>query len=222
MRDISAANQAALQQRSVVARDFLWISTIDGHDVGFWSDLANITALVLDPDTRAPVLRPWYGAGGLIGISDIPAVGHIQVENITIDMSQLQPQVEEAVRLYHVKQARVEIFRGLLDPVSGQLVAPAEPRFVGYIDKVDIQTPSEGQSGSVRIEVASHSQELLRSNPSTRSHEDQQVRAPGDIFFIDAAVVGDWGPFQWGPKEVQQRTEKKRGLFGWGGVLGFL
>lgn len=225
MRQISAANQQALLQRAVVPRDFLWIIAKDPANdyepiaVGFWSDLANVTAQVYNPDTRTPETRAWVGAGNLISISDIPAVSHISVENVTIDMSPLAEAVEQVVRGYHVKQARVEIFRGLLDPISGQLVAPAEPRFVGYVDEVEIVT---GDESVARLTCTSHSQELLRSNPATRSHEDQVLRAPGDNFFIDAAVVGDWGPFQWGPKEVKQETQKKQGLFGWGNFLGFL
>lgn len=228
MRDISAANQAALSARSLMARDFLWIVAKDPANgyadvsVGFWSDLANITALVVDPDTGLADLRPWIGAGSLIQISDIPSVAQISTETVTVDMSQLAEQVEIAVRQYHIKQARVEIFRGLLDPTTGQLVAPAQPRFVGYVDEVQIVTPSAGEDGMVRLTLASHSQELLRSNPATRSHEDQLTRSSGDRFFVDAAVVGDWGPFQWGPEQVQQETQKKSGLFGWGGVLGFL
>src|SRR5690606_13567508 len=146
--------------------------------VGFWSDLANVTASVIDPDTGSSVSRAFYGAGSLIAISDIPSVAQISTDKITIDMSQLHEEVEKAVRLYYIKQARVEIFRGYVDPKSGQLVAPAEARFVGYIDHVEIITPSENEEGSVRIEVANHSTELLRSNPATRSHEDQQLRYP--------------------------------------------
>lgn len=228
MKDLAPGYLAALAARSLLARDFLWIVAKDPDNayaevaVGFWSDLANVDALVIDPDTRQPDLRSWHGAGGLISISDIPATLQIGVENVTVDMSQLAAQVSLAVRQYHVKQARVQIFRGLLDPTSGQLVSPAEPRFVGFVDKVEVITPSEGEDGRVRLTVASHSQELLRSNPATRSHEDQLTRDASDHFFMDAAVVGDWGPFQWGPKEVTQQTEKRKGLLGLGGFLGFL
>lgn len=228
MKAMDPAIISAIAKRTVAARDFLWIVAKDPSDdynpvsVGFWSDLANVTASVIDPDTGSSVSRAFYGAGSLIAISDIPSVAQISTDKITIDMSQLHEEVEKAVRLYYIKQARVEIFRGYVDPKSGQLVAPAEARFVGYIDHVEIITPSENEEGSVRIEVANHSTELLRSNPATRSHEDQQLRYPGDDFFIDAAVVGEWGPFQWGPKQVSGNAQKPKGLFGWNNFLGFL
>ncbi|WEK05781.1 MAG: hypothetical protein P0Y65_05860 [Candidatus Devosia phytovorans] len=230
MKQYSANTVAALAARRLMPRDFLWIEARDRVtgapvQVGFWSDLANVSALVIDPDTGLPVSRDFHGSGSLISISDIPAIVGVSVENVTVTMSQLHDQVEEALRLYDCKQARIEIHTGLLDPDSRKLVDPAEPIFVGFIDQIEIRTPSENEEGAAVLTCASGTQELLRSNPSTRSHADQQIRAPGDDFFRDAAVCGDWDHY-WGAvgqnkvEAVQQ--PKKRGLFGWGGVLGFL
>lgn len=230
MKLYSPNTVAALAARRLMPRDFLWIVARDREtgepvSVGFWSDLANVSALVIDPETGAPVLRTFYGSGSLIAISDIPAIVGVSVDNITVTMSQLHDQVEEALRLYDCKQARVEIHTGLLDPDSRQLVDPAVPVFVGFIDKVEIKTPAEGGDGAAVLTCASGTQELLRNNPATRSHEDQQVRAPGDNFFIDAAVCPDWDHY-WGAvgeNKVQTVQQPQRqGLFGWGNFLGFL
>lgn len=227
MRTISVQNQAALAARALVARDFLWIvardrSTGNPVPVGFWSDIENVSSVpVIDPDTLLTVTRPYYGAGGLISIDDIPAVSTIQVQDVRIRMSQLDEQVANAVRGYDTKQARVEIHRGLFDPISRDLVAPAVVRFVGFVNLIEIRTPEEGGDGYVDLTCTSHTQELTRSNPATRSHADQQVRQVGDDFFVDAAVVGDW-EFQWGEEKGVKKVEARRGLFGWGGVFGFL
>lgn len=228
MRSISTENQAALAARALVARDFLWIvarnrTTGQQASVGFWSDVENVTNVpVIDPDTLGSVARNYYGAGGLISIDDIPAVSSIQVQDVHIRMSQLDEMVELAVRGYDTKQARVEVHRGLFDPVSRQLVAPAFVRFVGFINLIEIKTPEEGGDGYVDITCVSHTQELTRSNPSTRSHADQQTRSDGDDFFIDAAVVGDW-QFQWGEDRTAKKVETRPpGLFGWNNFLGFL
>lgn len=226
MKTISPANQAALAARRLLPRDFLTItarnrSTGQPETVGFWSDLSNVSALVIDPDTQQPVMRTFYGAGALIQISDIPAVAGISIQRVTIQMSQLDEQVEAAVRLYDVKQAPVQIHTGLLDPDSRKLVDPAETLFVGFIDEVVITTPAEGAEGGVTITCTSHTQELTRSNPETRSHEDQQIRAPGDDFFIDAAVCGDWD-HHWGATKGKSQPERRKGLFGWNNFLGFL
>lgn len=227
MRQISSENQTALAARRLVARDFLWIVARDRNNgdpipVGFWSDLGNISTYVLDPDTLVQDLRPFYGAGSLISIGDIPAVSTISVQSVDIVMSQLDDQVSQAVRDYDLKQARVEIYRGLFDPDTRKLVAPAVNRFVGFIDTVEINTPAENQDGGVVIRCSSHTQELLRSNPATRSDDDQKTRSPTDGFFKDVAVVGDWSR-QWGPKTGTVDTvEQKQGLFGWGNLFGFL
>lgn len=223
MKIVSPNTAAALAARRLMPRDFLTITARDRSTgnpvtVGFWSDLANVSALVIDPDTGAAVLRDFYGSGSLISISDIPAIAGVTVQNVTITMSQLHAQAEEAIRLYDCKQARVEIHTGLLDPDSRKLVDPAEPLFVGFVDSIEIRTPRENEEGAAVLTCTSGTQELLRSNPATRSHEDQQVRAPGDAFFKDAAVCGDWTPW-WGERPVQ-KVEQRKGIFGWGGFLG--
>lgn len=227
MKDISVENQSALAARRLRARDFLWLvardrDTGDPVPVGFWSGLSNVTAPVLDPDTGTEAVRAWYGVGALIEISDIPSVLGVTVNDITVRMDQLDAEVSEAIRLYDCKQAGVQIFRGLFDPDSGLLVAPALCRFVGFVDEVQIHTPSEGGDGYAELTCVSHTQELLRANPATRSHEDQKRRNATDTFFVDAAVVGTWGPKQWGPKQETVQAEKPKGLFGWGNLFGFL
>lgn len=214
MRSLSSENAEALAQRAVVARDFLRIvarnrETGSPESVGFWSDVSNVSAPVIDPDSGISVNRAFYGAGGLISISDIPAVASVVVQTITIRMSQLVDTVEQAVRLYDVKQARVEIHRGLLSIESRRLVAPAFCRFVGFVDEVDIRTPSENEDGFVDLRCTSHTQEMTRYNPDTRSHASQIRRSPGDTFFKDAATVGEWELF-WGSERGKIDTVKKK------------
>ena len=202
MRDISAANYTALQQRILMPRDFIWFvvrNRTDGSPVtdGYWSDIGSITADVIDPDTGGISTRTWAGAGSLIAISDIPLVSNITVQNITVTLSQVADRVQNLVRGYDCKQGRVEIYRGLFDPGSRTMVAPAIPRFVGTIDEAPITTPKEGDSGDVSLSCTSNTVELTRSNPDTRSDASQKLRNATDDFFHDAAVVGEWNHF-WG------------------------
>lgn len=228
MRAISTENQIALNERRLVARDFLWIvarnrTTNLPERVGFWSDVEDATVLVLDPETLLPVYRDYKAAGGLIQINEIPAVSVIQVQDIEIKMSQLDELVQQAVRLYDIKQARVEIHRGNFDPDTRNLVAPALVRFVGFVNNLRITTPTENSEGGVYLTCVSHTQELTRANPATRSNEDQKTRSASDTFFLDTAVVGEW-QLDWGAVQGTQKTAtvEKKGLFGWGGFLGFL
>lgn len=202
MRDISAANYDALQSRQLVARDFIWFVVRDmtsGDPVtdGYWSDIGDISADIIDPDTGGTETRTFVGAGSLISISDIPLVSNLTVQNITVTLSQVADRVNELVRGYDCKQGRVEIYRGLFDPLTRQMVAPAEPRFVGFIDEAPITTPKEGDSGDVTLTCTSNTSELTRFNTDTRSDASQQLRSAGDDFFTDVAVVGAWQQF-WG------------------------
>lgn len=210
MRNLSAENYAALQARELVARDFLWLvarnrSTGASFSYGFWSDVGDVSAPMLNPNTGLSETRNFEGSGTLIQISDIPLVANLTVQTITVSVNQIDPAVENIVRGYDLKQARVEVYRGLFSPVSRQLVAPAINRFIGYVDQVEINTPKEGEEGGITLTCASHSHEFTRYNPSTRSHEDQKLRDPDDDFFVDASTVGSWEHF-WGQKSGKVST----------------
>lgn len=201
-RSVSAENYAALQARRLVARDFLWLTVKDrttGAPVvdGYWSDVGTYSADVVDPETGGTTNRQYFGSGTLIQISDVPVVSNLTVQNISITLSQVADRVNDLVRTYECKQGRVELHRGLFDPQTRELVSPAVPRFVGYIDTVDIKTPKEGDDGGVVITCTSHTQELTRANSDTRSDASQRLRLATDDFYQDTAVVGTWQIF-WG------------------------
>jgi len=210
MRDLSSANFSALQNRVLMPRDFIWFVVRDrntGAAVtdGYWSDIGDITADIVDPDTGGTVTRTWSGAGSLIQISDIPLVSNLTVQNITITLSQVADRVNTLVRFYDCKQGRVEIYRGLFDWQNRTMVAPAEPRFIGTIDQAPITTPKENQSGDVSLTCTSNTAELTRTNPETRSDAAQRLRQASDDFLVDAAVVGTWQHF-WGRAGGEVRT----------------
>jgi hypothetical protein len=213
---VSAGITDALASRILVARDFIWFVVKDrdtGEDVtdGYWSDVGNITADVVDPDTGGISSRTWFGAGSLISISDIPLVSNVTVQNVTVTLSQVADRANDLVRTYECKQGRVEIYRGLFDPSSRTMVAPAAPRFVGTIDEAPITTPKEGDSGDISLTCTSNTAELTRTNPDTRSDASQRQRNASDAFFVDTAVVGTWQHF-WGraasPVLTATKTDK--------------
>ncbi|MBF2716256.1 hypothetical protein [Agrobacterium vitis] len=212
MRLYPAAITNALAARQLVARDFLWIiardrTTGNPAGVGFWSDVGNVSAEVVHPDTGNADVRSFYGSGTLISVTEIPLVSTLEAQNVTITMSQIDDMVAQAVRLYDCKQARVEIYRGLFSPQTRKLVSPAELRFLGFIDTIEIKTPAEGDTGAVTLTCASHMQEITRSNPDTRSDASQKLRSSTDNFYQDTAVVGDWELF-WGQTNGKISTSK--------------
>lgn len=202
VRSLSEANYTALQKNKLEPRDFLWIIARDrdsGEPIpaGVWSDIGIITAEVIDPLTGGTQSREWHGAGTLISISDIPLVQGITVQNIEITLSQVNDYVNDYVRTYDCKQAQVQIFRGLFNPGTLKLVAPAVPRFSGFIDSAPITTPKENGEGSIVLTCTSNTQELTRANSDTRSDDSQRRRLSSDNFYQDVATVGEQQLF-WG------------------------
>lgn len=201
-RQLSEETFAALRARRLEARDFIWFVVKDRETSaavydGYWSDVGTMACDVIDPDTGGAATRQFVGAGSLISISDVQLVSSLTVQTVTVTLSQCADRVNDLVRNYQCKQGRIEIFRGLFDPDSRVIVAPVTPRFVGFIDHVEIKTPSEGDDGGVELTCVSHTQEMTRSNPDTRSDASQRLRRPDDAFYQDAATVSDWEHF-WG------------------------
>jgi hypothetical protein len=217
VRDLSAANYDALAQRILLPRDFIWFVVRDrttGAAVtdGYWSDIGEIDAAIVHPDTGGSETRHFVGAGSLIQISDIPLVSSLTVQNITVTLSQVADRVQNLVRGYDCKQGKVEIYRGLFDPDNRIMVAPAAPRFVGTIDEAPITTPAENENGDVSLTCTSNTSELTRTNPDTRSDASQRLRNAADGFFTDAAVVGSWQQF-WGQEGGPVRSAEAAYLF---------
>jgi len=202
MRDIPVSTQALLEAQTLVTRDFMRITgrvraTGEPITEGFWSDVGNVSAWVVDAETGVPVSYDFQGVGALIAIDPIPMVSNLTVQTVNVQFSQLDDRINELLRVYDIKLAKIEIYRGEFDPATMTMVEPASSRFIGVVDDAPIETPAEGREGSVSIKCVSNGQELTRGNPDLRSDESQQLRAPGDTFFEDVTKVADlvifWG-----------------------------
>lgn len=201
-RSIQAANHEALKSRRLESRGFVWFVVRDrasGAPVydGYWSDSGTIDAEVIDPLTGGIVTRQLVGANTLIAISDVALVSTITVQTVTVTLSQCADRVIDLVQRYQCKQGRIEVHRALFDPDTRLQVAPAEPRFVGFIDDIDVVTAAENQDGGVTLRCVSHTQEMTRSNPDTCCDASQRLRDPDDEFCVDMATVGEWR-MEWG------------------------
>lgn len=202
MRVIPVSTQAMLEAQTLVTRDFMRITgriraTGEPITEGFWSDVGDINAQVNDAETGLVVSYDFKGAGALIAIDPIPMVSDLTVQTVTVRFSQLDDRINELMRLYDIRLAKIEIYRGEFDPATMSMVEPATPRFIGFVDGAPVETPAEGQEGVIALTCVSSAQELTRGNPDTRSHESQILRAPGDAFFKDVTAVGElviyWG-----------------------------
>lgn len=216
MRDIPTEFQAALAARALVARDFIQVTgraISDGTEVTmyFWNDIGTVTATVIDGETGEEASHDYIGTGTLLKIDDVPLTSDINVRTITATLSQIDESVADAVRGADLHQGKVQIQRGLFDPATRNLVAPPQPRFVGFIDKCTINTPVEGAEGSIVLSLVSHTQELTRFNTDKCGDDSQQLRSSGDTFYQDMPVVGNW-PIFWGQKNARMNEVAKKAL----------
>jgi hypothetical protein len=218
MRNIQSSNLTALEQNALVIRDFIWfkvknISTGQPHTEGYWSGSGTVQAAVINPETGNSENRTFVGAGSLIQISEIPLTSNLIVRDVTIELSQVNPNINNLIRGFQVKQGEVQIFRGLFNPDTQEFVAPAEPRFWGFINEVTINTPSEGNYGNVEVNCVSHAQEMIRLNTNKRSQGDQIRRQVGDNFFQDVTAVPDWPIFWQETPPPPPKRKKFLGIF---------
>lgn len=211
MRDIDSATQAALAARALVARDFIQItgkniSTGATETLYLWSDLGTVTATVIDGLTGDATSHDYIGTATLLKIDDVPLTSDVTVRTVTATLSQINSDVTDAVRGADLHQGKVQIHRGLFDPATRELVSNPLPRFVGFVDKCVITTPTEGNDGSIVLTLTSHTQELTRTNTAKCSDADQKRRSSTDNFYQDMAVVGNWQLF-WGQAKGSQAAQ---------------
>lgn len=206
-RPLTAAQMAALEKGDCFARDFVWFTVRNRdtgglHSEGYWSDVGTVDAPVIDPDTGAQVVRTYVGVGTLIEAGHVPLVSNLTVQTVQLRLSQVSDHVQDLLRGYDAKQGRVEVHRGVFDPSAGTvaMIGPAFPRFVGFIDSVQVPTPAEGGTGAVTVTCRSHTAELTRFNPARRSDADQQARHPGDTFYRTAGAAAEVAVF-WGTRD---------------------
>ncbi len=204
MRTVDSDVLTALAKGELQARNFIWMhgkddSNVD-HTLGLWDDIGTITANYIDIDTGGTSSRVYVGTGTLLSIDDIPLTSDISVRTINVNLSQVNSTVINMVRGYNVRGGAVEIHRGLFNPGTFLLVAPAVPRFVGFIDTMTITDPTENNEGSISLSLVSHTRELTRTNTDVCSDASQKLRSATDTFYQDVATVGTWQIY-WGEKK---------------------
>lgn len=187
---------------SLVIRKAIWIearnrSTGLPEGVGVWSGNEDIGLTVIEGREGQTVTRPYYGSGNLLTVSDIPLVSDFTVQTVTIDLSQIADVARKVTREYDVHRAYVEIHEILLDPVTGQPVAPDEAIFMGIVDGAPHKTPSIGGSGKASLKVVSEVMAMLtRTSAEKASYEAQKLRE-GDELNLYAGQVETWD-IAWG------------------------
>lgn len=210
MRQYIDANTAAaiMSREAILPVNFIWITaknrvTGNPESLGLWSGWDTVTAQVLHPDTLAPVSRDYHASGGVIEWPAIPLESNLSIRTIRVRLSQINSEVLDTIVGYDAKHAPVEIHRGYLDKETQLMVAPAVPRFVGWINGAPKRIPAIGGEGGIELAIVSHTRSLTRVNPAKRSDEAQR-RRDGDRFRRYTDVAGGWlANIHWGEAKAK-------------------
>lgn len=197
MRTLDTPTIAAIQNEEAIAPfNLVWIEAKDRgsgnlHGIGFWNGLDTVDIQVVDPNTGMAIMRTYNGAGSLLEVPALPLESDLTIRTIRIVLSQIDGAVQLAVRGYDAKHAPLQIHRGFFNVETMLPVGPAVPRFIGWVNAMNINTPSVNGEGSVELSCVSHSRLLTKTNPLRRSDEQQRLRS-GDRFRRHTDVAGEW------------------------------
>jgi hypothetical protein len=182
----------------ISVRDYVWVQTVVGlFEFGFFSDIDPVVSLpVISGQTGLPATREYFGAGALRGVDPITLSVGLNVYTLGVKLSNIHPKVNEMVRGHDVRNARIEIHRGIIDPATGQLADPPMLHFMGTVNKADPQRGRVGGEGAIQITATSITNELTRTNPAKFSDATLSRRS-GDRFGRYIDIMGDvrlyWG-----------------------------
>lgn len=201
-------------ENGIKVRDFVWIENVGGSQGwGFYSGIdPSISLNVISAQTGQPEFREYRGAGTLQSISDIRLTVGLDVYNISVSLSNISPIVNEMVRGNNIRNGRVEVHRGIIDPLTDELADPPMVHFYGTVNQSNPRRSAVGGSGGIEIICTSFTNELTRSNPALFS-DATMMRRDGDRFCRYMEVMADV-KLPWGvdPQEVQKPPRRKKFL----------
>lgn len=204
MRTASANTIAALNNaklRGLKPRNFIWFvaknrTTGSPQSFGFHGDIDTFDVTVINGETNLPITNTYYGDGAIRHVSRIPLTVGLTIRRVSIELSNVHAAVNDMVRGYDVRNAKVQIHRGILDPDTNLLVDNPMVHFMGTVDSVEPLRPSVGSEGGVSVECVSITNELTRTNPARASDAYQRSRSDDRMLrYVD--IMGDvkvvWG-----------------------------
>jgi hypothetical protein len=223
VKALSSAEITALSRQALSFRNLVWITAKTRVvppavpalvSIGFWDDVGTRSLAVIDALTGATVTRSFVGAGSLLSVDDVVSTAELTVQELSVMMSGIDATVANAVRGYDARLAPVQVYRLLLDPASGNVIAPARCRFVGIVDSLSINDPPPNGTGVVTLRCVSQMRELTRANPDMTSDDSQKLRAElpatTDRFYEYSNAVTKW-VIAWGSLSVKglRKQDKK-------------
>lgn len=185
MIPLDTATQQAQAKSVQWPRDFLELRVRDNDDNPvsdfMWSGVEDVPASVIDPFNGDQREYTWMGTGAFVQMGPISRTVGLTISTVTISLSAVADRVNDLIRSYNIKYGTVIVYRGFIDSVTGNFVAPARCRFIGEVSHIEF-TDSEGGEGGVDLICKNIVQDATRTNPATRSDAYQRVRNSDDTF----------------------------------------
>ncbi|MEG3640684.1 hypothetical protein [Magnetococcus sp. PR-3] len=184
MRDLTVGMQSAMEAKLVSPIALVSMETAGGT-IYVWSGNGE---LQWNGQT-------WQGVGDLGGISAMQEAQELRANNITLTLNGVSSSLI-AMALADLRQGkRVSVFLGALDPASTVMIADPVEMFGGLTDVPTID--ASGDTCTIGISVESRLIRLEKNTARRWTHEDQQIRSPGDRGFEYVPSLQDmeitWG-----------------------------
>lgn len=177
MLNLTTEQRAVVGKPHVMRRVFVHCDAIDldgvtPYPVGFFDDVG--TVLVEG--------RTYYGSA-LVSVSSLSAVGDLSIPGMAVTLSGLPPEVAALVRGSTVGQRPIRVDIGIYDTETHALIGGLVPRFVGFVDDVEINTPEAGGQSTVVLTCESVSRALTIRRHETRSEASEKQRDAADTLY---------------------------------------
>lgn len=180
----------------VAPRHLIWIEA-QNRDTGateasgFWNGM-------MDRDFAiGGVTRNYTAAGSLLNVGTIKGGIGLRVRMHEVQLSSVPPEVRDAISLYDVRLAPVEVHRVYFHPEKNIVIGDPVRILKGEINELEIPIAADGGNGPVTLRIADAVRGLTRTLTQRKSDAAQQVIDPDDrgreYATISGAVDVFWG-----------------------------
>jgi len=186
------------ERRGTHGEILLWVTARNRQtgafeSIGFWTGDDHDQFLI------GQEVRTYFGAGSFIDIPPIRAGVGFQVRQHRIKLAPFADEVQQLMRIYEPRLAKVEIHSQPFDIDTGNPLGTPKRMLKGYITKAPEDLGAIGNDSTQEIVVVTSARDLTTSLPLMRSNEELQKRNPNDLFRQYSDVAGDW-TVPWGQK----------------------
>lgn len=121
--------------------------------------------------------QEWYGAGDLGRITQLPDAAGLEAQSMKVELRGVDLE-NISLALSQVKQRNpAHIYVGFADKDWNVIPNPYHA-FSGMMDVPQIT--EDGKTVSISLTLESRAKRILQKKERRRTHEDQQIRFPGD------------------------------------------